>query len=86
MSLGSGYVSAADAAARIADEGSPVLLRAVGRVFGLGEAERKQLVDHGIPAWTLVVVVGALGVVAGAWAHQRWPEQVDTMVGQGARA
>lgn len=65
----------------MAQNGSPVLLQAVGRVFGLGQAERTALVQNGLPRWSLYLVTAALGVAAGIYIHRNWPRQVDRMMG-----
>jgi hypothetical protein len=60
----------------VAQHGSPALLNAVGRAFGLGEAETRALQSGKIPGWFWLT----LGVGAGLWAgiqvHKRWPDKI----------
>jgi hypothetical protein len=65
----------------VAQNGSPVLLQAVGRVFGLGEAERGALFANGLPRWSMYVLLATAGVVAGVYIHKRWPRQIDRVIG-----
>ena len=55
--------------------GSPMLLKAVGRAFGLGDAERTALRAGDVPVWLWVLGGAAVGVVAGVKAYQTWPEK-----------
>jgi len=50
--------------AAIAKNGSPLLLNAVGRAFGLGTDEQQALVTGQIPWW----LIGVVGVAVGAFA------------------
>jgi hypothetical protein len=70
-------------AAQVAESGSPVLLSAVGRAFGLGPAERDALGAVGkgsLPAWFWVTVGLLAGFVAGARVHKKWPDKVPELV------
>lgn len=60
--------------------GSPTLLRIVGRAFGLGTAEQDALVQGKIPAWLWVVAGFAGGAYAGAYAQKRWPHYVANVL------
>lgn len=69
---------------RIARDGSPLLLQAVGRVFGLGPQERAALGHNGmggLPTWTWVTLVLAAGVVIGVRVDRRWPGKIPEWVG-----
>ena len=69
---------------RIARDGSPLLLQAVGRVFGLGPQERAALGRNGVgglPTWTWVVVALAAGVVVGVRVDRHWPGKVPEWIG-----
>jgi hypothetical protein len=68
---------------RIARNGSPLLLQAIGRAFGLGPAERAALGRNGaggIPTWSWVAIAIAAGFVAGARVQKRWPEKVPKLI------
>jgi hypothetical protein len=67
---------------KVATQGSPVLLRAVGRLAGLGAAESEQLMNGGIPKWAIAVVGIGAGFIAGAWAAQLWPSHMKKVVGR----
>ena len=73
---------------RIARDGSPLLLQAVGRVFGIGPAERAALGQNGaggLPTWTWVSIVLAGGFVLGVRIDRRWPGRVPEWVGGKSR-
>lgn len=65
---------------RIAQGGSPAVLEAAGRLFGLGDAEREALARGGVPAWAWAVVGVGVGVVAGVRAYRRWPGRFPVIV------
>jgi len=71
--------------AEIATNGSPVLLHAVGRMFGLGQVERQSLFANGLPRWSVYLLVASAGLIAGAYAHKRWPREVDRALGGNRR-
>lgn len=66
--------------AKMATSGSPVLLQAVGRIYGLGEEERDALLEFGIPAWTWLAIGVCVGAVAGIRAYKQWPDSVPGIV------
>lgn len=65
---------------QIAQGGSPLLLRAVGRVFGLGEVESAALTQGRIPGWVFLAGGLVAGVVAGARIQKRWPRALPQIV------
>lgn len=68
---------------RIARHGSPLLLQAIGRAFGLGPQERAALGRNGsagIPTWTWVVAAVAAGFIVGVRVHKSWPDKVPALI------
>jgi hypothetical protein len=61
-------------------DGSPGLLTAVGRVFGLGQAEQNALVSKGVPGWLWLVGGLGVGVVVGIQVQSRWPRRVPKVL------
>lgn len=79
---------AMQAAAMMADltkRGSPVLLRSVGRLCGLGQAEQNELAANGLPKWTVAVAGIGVGFALGAWARAAHPTFFNTAQ-KGARS
>lgn len=66
--------------AKTAESGSPALVHAFGRVFGLGEVERAALAKGAVPGWVLVTFGLAAGFVAGVQVYRRWPSKVPAFV------
>lgn len=66
--------------AKAAESGSPALVHAVGRVFGLGQAERDALSKGAVPGWVLVTLGITAGFVAGVQVYRRWPSKVPAFV------
>jgi hypothetical protein len=67
----------------IARDGAPMLLQALGRVYGLGPTERRALSGSeggGIPSWTWVLFGVAAGVVVGARVQRAWPDKLPALV------
>jgi len=63
--------------------GSPLLLSAVGRVLGLGQDEQRALADGKIPGWLWLTVGLVGGTLVGIQIYKRWPERVpDVLVGE----
>lgn len=62
-------------------DGSPFLLEAVGRLCGLGDAERNALARAGIPSVVWGVGGVAAGVVLGAYLYRRYPRHMSKVVG-----
>jgi hypothetical protein len=68
---------------QIATSGSPLLLRSIGRLYGLGEAEQNALARGRIPGWSLLLVGIGGGFVAGALAYRTWPGALGKVLGKG---
>ncbi len=73
-------VSDLQSMASVAQSGSPMLLSAVGRVFGLGADEQAALGVGKVPWWLWASVGVAAGVVVGAQVHKRWPDVLPQMM------
>lgn len=65
----------------IAREGSPTVLHAVGRAFGMGQAERDALSKGAFPVWLWIVLGGVAGVAVGVQVQKRWPNKVAKIMG-----
>lgn len=63
--------------------GSPLLLEAVGRLCGLGAAERNALARTGVPGVVWGVGGVAAGVVLGAFLYRKYPQYMSKLVGGG---
>lgn len=59
--------------------GSPDLLAAVGRAFGLGQAEQKALAKNGVPSWVLLVLGVGGGVVLGVYLQKKHPSLIPNI-------
>jgi hypothetical protein len=69
----------------IARDGAPMLLQALGRVYGLGPSERRALGGSGnggggLPTWTWAVFGIACGVVIGSRVEHAWPGKLPKLV------
>lgn len=63
-----------------AKNGSPMLVRAAGRLLGLGEGEGVALTQGRIPWWVWTVGGLAVGVVAGVKLYQKYPDSVPEFI------
>ena len=66
--------------AKAATQGSPLLLNAVGRIYGLGAEERASLFGSGIPGWTWGVAALAVGFVVGVRVYKAYPSKVPALI------
>lgn len=68
--------------AEVAQNGSPLLLQALGRLYGIGSAERRALGQDGmgVPLWAWGGLAFALGAVAGIRLYRAKPEVVPRMI------
>jgi hypothetical protein len=68
--------------AKVAQEGSPLLLQAIGRLYGLGPSERSAFGQNGsgVPVWAWVTIAVGVGFVAGARVQKRWPRRVPKLI------
>ena len=71
----------ADAIGQVAQHGSPMLLRALGRAVGLGQDEQAALGQGAVPWWLYGVIGVGLGVFVGVQLQKRWPEKVEFLGG-----
>lgn len=69
----------------IVGNGSPVLLRAMGRVLGLGEPERAALSRGAVPWWCWAVGGVAIGFVVASRVERAYPGAIPTIVGGEAK-
>ena len=70
--------------AHAAQHGSPTLLSAFGRLFGVGEGERNALFrGNGVPGWALLGIGLVGGVAVGIMVHRKWPNQTNKLIGGG---
>jgi hypothetical protein len=60
--------------AHFATEGSPVLLNAVGRAFGLGRGEQQALANGAMPGWALALLGAGAGLAVGIYVQRKWPQ------------
>lgn len=67
-------------AVEIAKNGSPMLVRAAGRMLGLGEGEQAALRQGRIPWWVWAAGGIAAGFYAGVQVYKRYPEHVPEFV------
>ncbi len=70
-------------AARAAQHGSPGLVAAIGRLYGLGQAERDALAGGRIPGWAWAVLGMGAGVVIGVRVYRKWPRKVPKLIAGG---
>lgn len=66
--------------ARIARDGSPLLLQAIGRVYGFGQGDITSLRGGGVPMWPFVLVAVAAGFVAGARVQKRYGQHLPKIL------
>lgn len=71
--------------ARVARDGSPLLLQALGRLYGIGPVERQAFgqAGGGVPTWAWVVLAAGAGVVVGARLQKRFPRQMPALISGG---
>jgi len=68
--------------AEVAKNGSPLLLQAVGRVFGIGPSERQALgaTGFGVPTWTWLLLGLGAGIVAGVRLQKSYSKYIPKLV------
>lgn len=68
--------------AQVAQEGSPMLLQAIGRLYGLGPAERAAFGQNGggVPTWAWVTIAAGVGFVIGSRVQKAWPRNVPKLI------
>ena len=65
---------------KMASQGSPAVLQAIGRLYGLGEPERDQLLGDGVPTWAIVALSVGAGFFIGVRVYKRWPDRVPALI------
>lgn len=65
---------------RIAREGSPVLLQAIGRIYGFGQGDVSNLRGGGVPVWPFVLIALAAGFVGGARIQKRYGHHLPKLI------
>jgi hypothetical protein len=63
-----------DLVAGALENGSPGLLRAVGRAFGLGQADQEAMAQGAVPPWLWLVLGVGAGVAVGVQLQKRAPK------------
>lgn len=66
--------------AHAAQNGSPIVLEAAGRLLGLGASEREALASGRVPGWLWAVVGLGAGVVVGVRAYRKWPSKFPKVI------
>jgi hypothetical protein len=68
--------------ARVARDGSPLVLQALGRLCGLGPSERAALGSegNGVPPWAVGALALGLGIVVGARIQKAWPDKMPAII------
>lgn len=69
---------------RLSNDGPDLIMRGLGRVFGLGPAERRALAGKtntpGVPGWAWATLAFGAGFVAAARIERRWPDRIPELV------
>jgi hypothetical protein len=68
--------------ARVARDGSPLFLQALGRLCGLGPSERAAFgaEGDGVPAWAVGALALGIGIVVGARIQKAWPDKLPAVI------
>lgn len=77
------YAQFVASAARQASDGAPGAVKAVGRLFGLGQNERDALARGGVPGWAWAALGLGVGIIAGVRIHKSWPNKVPKFIAGG---
>lgn len=67
-------------AAELARNGSPLVVKAAGRLLGLGDDEREALLGGRVPWWVWTVGGLTLGFVVGVQVYKKHPDVVPGFV------
>jgi hypothetical protein len=69
---------------RVLDRGPSLVVTALGRLLGLGPAERRALGENGagsaFPAWGWMALAVGVGFIAGSRVQKKWPRRVPKMI------
>jgi hypothetical protein len=76
-----GHIRYAERAVEAASSGSPAIVEAIGRLYGLAQAERDALSKGAVPGWLLAAVGLGVGVAIGARLHKAWPQKMKWIAG-----
>lgn len=70
------------AVAQVARDGSPLLLQALGRLYGLGPSERAAFGQNGggVPTWTWGLLALTVGVFVGARIQKAYPRRMPRII------
>lgn len=68
--------------AHVAQNGSPLLLSALGRLYGIGPSEREALGADGtgVPTWTWAALAFVAGYVIGVRVYKAYPGYVPKII------
>ncbi len=68
--------------AQVARDGSPLLLQALGRLYGIGPTERRAFgaTGNGVPTWAWIVVALGAGVIIGTRVQKSYPQYVPNLI------
>lgn len=71
-----------DQVAKIAKDGSPLLLQALGRLYGLGPRERRAFGQNGggVPGWAWATLALVAGAVIGVKVQKHYPQYVPEII------
>ena len=73
--------------ARVARDGSPLLLQAIGRLYGIGPSERQAFGETGggVPSWAWGVLALTAGVVVGIRVQKSYSTYVPRWISGGSK-
>ena len=68
--------------AKVARDGSPLLLQALGRFYGIGPIERRAFGadGNGVPTWAWAVVALGAGIIVGTRVQKHYPDYVPNLI------
>lgn len=69
--------------AAVAKDGSPLLLQALGRLYGLGPGERRAAFGSdgsGVPGWAWAALALGVGIVVGVRIQKNFPRHVPSLI------
>lgn len=68
--------------ANVARDGSPLLLQALGRLYGIGPVERRAFgaTGDGFPTWAWVALALGAGVIVGTRLQKHYPDYIPNMI------
>jgi len=81
--IDAGHIEYAERAVNAASSGSPAIVEAIGRLYGLAQAERDALSKGSLPGWLWAAVGIGVGVIVGARIQKAWPHKVPKLISGG---